>query len=336
MLLIYAVGLALTVPIAWSLGANDAANPTDCAVGSGAISMKKALALFALFAALGAILQGYMVMKTIDRGIVPRIDLIGAFIVVLSVCIWLFLCTWRGLPVSTTHTTVGAVLGYGVAAYDVSQLNVNVIFNVFLAFASSPILSMLLAIGVTKLIEFGLPRLVKTPYKLDKLISAMLIGSLIFSAYSFGANDIANVTGVYVTVTKEIGGMPDRETMLLLALLGSGGIALGGFTWGYRVIETAGRKITRLNLTMGLSAELSNALTVYLFTTIPYLLFGWGLPVSTTHSSVGSIIGAGLARGIKSVNRYAVLKILAAWMLTLPCAFLLSLAMFKLVCWLLM
>ena len=336
MLLIYAVGLALTVPIAWSLGANDAANPTDCAVGSGAISMKKALALFALFAALGAILQGYMVMKTIDRGIVPRIDLIGAFIVVLSVCIWLFLCTWRGLPVSTTHTTVGAVLGYGVAAYDVSQLNVNVIFNVFLAFASSPILSMLLAIGVTKLIEFGLPRLVKTPYKLDKLISAMLIGSLIFSAYSFGANDIANVTGVYVTVTKEIGGMPDRETMLLLALLGSGGIALGGFTWGYRVIETAGRKITRLNLTMGLSAELSNALTVYLFTTIPYLLFGWGLPVSTTHSSVGSIIGAGLARGIKSVNRYTVLKILAAWMLTLPCAFLLSLAMFKLVCWLLM
>ena len=334
-LLLYVVGLSLTIPIAWSLGANDAANPTDCAVGSGAITLRKAIMLFTLFAALGAILQGHMVMKTIDRGIVPSIDVLGALIVVVSICLWLFLCTWKGMPVSTTHTTVGAVIGYGAASYGFNMLNLKVLTNIFVGFAASPLISMVLAIGVVKLVEYGLPRLVKAPQKLDRVMAAMLIGSLIFSAYSFGANDIANVTGVYVTITKQMGGLPDRETMMLLALIGSGGIALGGFTWGYRVIETAGRKITRLNLSMGLSAELANALTVYLFTTIPYLLVGWGLPVSTTHSSVGSIIGVGLARGMKAVNRDTVFKIIAAWMLTLPCAFLLSFGIFKLVSWLL-
>ncbi|MHC1586217.1 MAG: inorganic phosphate transporter [Candidatus Hecatellaceae archaeon] len=334
-LLLYVVGLFLTIPIAWSLGANDAANPTDCAVGSGAISLRKALTLFALATAAGAILQGHMVMKTVDRGIVPRIEIAGAFVVVVSVCLWLFLCTWKGMPVSTTHTTVGAVIGYGAAAYGLNRLNLNVLSNVFIGFAASPLISLVMAIGILRLLEHGLPRLVKDAGRRDKVMLGLIVLGLVFSAYSFGANDIANVTGVYVTITKEIGGMPDRETMILLALLGSGGIALGGFTWGYRVIETAGRKITRLNLTTGLSAELANALTVYLFTTVPYLLIGWGLPVSTTHSSVGSIIGVGLARGARTVNKVTVLKILAAWALTLPCAFLLSFGMFKLVSWLL-
>jgi len=333
--ILYAVGLALTIPIAWSLGANDAANPTDCAVGSGAITLRKALLLFAVFTALGAVLQGHMVMKTIDRGIVPRIEVVGAFAVVVSVCLWLFLCTWKGMPVSTTHATVGAVVGYGVAAHGIGKINFGVLFNVFVGFAVSPLAAMIVAIGVLKLLEYGLPKISRNLRFLDKFMAALLIGSLIFSAYSFGANDIANVTGVYVTITREVGGMPDMETMIILALLGSVGIALGGFTWGYRVIETAGRKITRLSLSMGVAAELANALVVYLFTTIPFLLFGWGLPVSTTHSSVGAIIGAGIGRGAKTVNKSIILKILAAWMLTLPCAFLISLAMFKFISWLL-
>jgi len=334
-LILYAVGLALTIPIAWSLGANDAANPTDCAVGSGAISLRKALILFALFTSLGAVLQGHMVMKTIDRGIVPRIEILGAFTIVVSVCLWLLLCTWKGMPVSTTHTTVGAVLGYGVAAYGIGKVNLNVLVKVLLGFAISPLAAMLAAYLLLKLLEYLLPRISRDLRLLDKFMAALLIGSLIFSAYSFGANDIANVTGVYVTVTREVGGMPDMETMVILALLGSGGIALGGFTWGYRVIETAGRKITRLSLSMGVSAELANALVVYLFTTVPFLLFGWGLPVSTTHSSVGAIIGVGLGRGMKAVNRGIVLRILAAWTFTFPCAFLLSLGIFKFISWLL-
>jgi PiT family inorganic phosphate transporter len=324
---------ALTIPIAWSLGANDAANPTDCAVGSGAISLRKALILFSVFATVGALLQGHMVMKTIDRGIVPQIDILGAFTVVVSVCLWLFLCTWKGMPVSTTHTTVGAVIGYGIASYGLEELNLHVLINIFVGFASSPVLSLILAIGVFHLVERILMRFSKNLRLLEKIITGLLIASLIFSAYCFGANDVANVTGVYVTITSRMGGLPDRETMILLALLGSGGIALGGFTWGYKVIETAGRKITRLNLSTGLAAELSNALTVYLFTTIPFMLFGWGLPVSTTHSSVGSIIGVGLAKGLKTVDRKTISKIIAAWVLTLPCSILLSLAIFKFVLW---
>lgn len=324
---IYLIGLGLTFAIAWSLGANDAANPTECAVGSGVITIRKALALFAVFVFLGAFLQGHMVMKTLSKGIVSNIDFLGAFTTVISIVLWLVLCTWKGMPVSTTHTTVGAVIGYGLAVYGLN-LKWNILLKVFLGIIFSPLISALTAF----LLYLGLKRLLtKFPTeKTEQIIRYFLIGTLAFSAYSFGANDVGNATGVYVSVTQNFIGFPTKETMLFLAILGSIGIALGGFTWGYRVIQTVGYRITRLTPILGLSAELSNALIVWSFTTIPYILFGWGLPISTTHSSVGSIIGVGAAVGLKTVDKKTVLRIILTWFLTIPCAILISLSMFKL------
>ncbi len=313
--------------IAWCLGANDAANPTDCAVGSGVISLRRALALFSIFVFIGAILQGHMVMKTLSKGIVEHINLLGAFTVVFSIVIWLILCTWRGLPVSTTHTTIGAVIGYGLAAYGFN-LNLDVIIKVLLGIILSPVLSLIFAIIFFKFLN-NIFRKFSSEGNFEKLIKYLLISSLAFSAYCFGANDVGNATGVYVSVTEHFTGLPTRETMLILALFGAAGISLGGFTWGYRVIQTVGYGITRLTPLMGLAAELSSALVVWGFTTIPYTFFGWGLPISTTHSSVGSIIGVGLALGRKTVDKETVLKIVLAWVLTIPCVLVLSLAMFK-------
>ena len=327
LLSIYLIGLALTFAIAWSLGANDAANPTDCAVGSGVISLKKALTIFTVFVFLGAFLQGHMVMKTLSKGIVPDINLLGAFTTVISIVLWLTICTWKGMPVSTTHTTVGAVVGYGLAVYGLN-LKWDVLLKIFLGMALSPLVS---ALGAFLLYP-GLEKLLaRFPMeKTERVIKYFLIGTLAFSAYSFGANDVGNATGVYVSITQRFIGFPTKETMLFLAILGAVGIAFGGFTWGYRVIQTVGYRITRLTPVLGLSAELSNALIVWSFTTIPYFLFGWGLPISTTHSSVGSIIGAGMAVGLKTVDKKTVLKIVLTWLLTIPCAILISLSMFKL------
>ena len=333
MIIVYAIGLALAFYVAWCLGANDAANPTDCAVGSGVIDLRRAVLLFAIFVAIGALLQGFMVMKTIDRGIVPRIDVLGAFTTILAVCIWITFCTWKGMPISTTHSIIGGVIGYGLLTYGVHGLEWGILLMVLVSIAVTPILSIALALGLYPVFKafFGKISGRLSARSVEKLIKYMLIAALCFSAYAFGANDIANATGLFVTVTKELGGIPDYSAMILLAALGSIGIAFGGLTWGRRVILTGARRVTRLTPLTGLSAEFSNAIVVFLFTTIPFILFGWGFPISTTYSSIGAIIGVGLIKGMGGVDKAIVTKIAASWILTVPLVALMSAALYGLV-----
>jgi len=280
--------------------------------------------------AIGALLQGFMVMKTIDRGIVSRIDVLGAFTTILAVCIWIMLCTWKGIPISTTHSIVGAVIGYGIVIFGVHGLEWGILSMVLVSMVMTPILSIALAFGLYPVFKafFGKISGKISARSIEKLVSYMLIATLCFSAYAFGANDVANSTGIFVTVTKELGKIPDYGAMILLAALGSFGIALGGLTWGHRVIETGAKRVTRLTPLMGLSAELSNAIVVFGFTTIPFILFGWGIPISTTHASIGGIIGVGLIRGMGGVDKATVTKITASWILTVPCAAMLSAALY--------
>jgi PiT family inorganic phosphate transporter len=299
--------------MAWSLGANDAATPTDCAVGAGVISLKKALVLFALFSMIGALTQGFMVMTTIGKGLVPNIDLLGAITVVLAACIWVTFCTWKGLEISNTHSVVGGVIGYGLIAH--SMVDLRIMMGIAIAWVSSPLLSAALAILTYKLLKKIFLGSINED-KVQKLISILLIGSLCFSAYSFGANDVGNATGVYVTVAQKIGNMPDYNTMLLLAAFGSLGIAVGGLTWGSRVVMTVAYKIVRLDPLSGLAAEISNALVIFLFVTLPYAIIGYGLPISTSISSVGSIIGVGLAKDKRSVNKITIARLVVAWIAT--------------------
>jgi PiT family inorganic phosphate transporter len=274
-----------------------------------------------------------MVMKTIDRGIVPRIEVLGAFTTILAVCIWITLCTWKGMPISTTHSIIGGVIGYGILTYGVHGLEWGVLSIVLVSMAVTPILSMALAFGLYPVFNAFF---VKISGRLsvsfvERLIKYMLIATLCFSAYVFGANDVANSTGVFVTATKEVGRFPDYSAMILLAALGSVGIAFGALTWGHKVIITGAKRITRLTPLMGLSAEFSNAVVVFVFTTIPFILVGWGIPISTTHSSIGAIIGVGLIRGMGGIDRAIVTKISAAWILTIPIVALMSAALYGLV-----
>jgi PiT family inorganic phosphate transporter len=141
---------------------------------------------------------------------------------------------------------------------------------------------------------------------------------------------MANATGVFVTPTQKLmGGPPALWIMFLLAALGAVGIAIGGFTWGYRVINTSAYQITRLDPLSGAAAEYSNAITVFLFTVVPGFLTGFGIPISTTHSSIGSIIGVGLAmKGLRGVSMKTTGRILAFWILTIPAVTLISMSLF--------
>jgi PiT family inorganic phosphate transporter len=185
-----------------------------------------------------------------------------------------------------------------------------------LSWITSPLAAAALAFILYRLLVKMLPRFSNS----ELVTKALLVFALCFSAYAFGANDVGNATGVFVSIATEMPGIPRSVLLMGLAVLGTFGIAVGAFTWGYRVIDTVGFKITRLDPAMGGAAELSNALSVYLFTTLPFILLGWGMPISTTLASVGSIIGVGLAKNRDTVSKGTIASIVGVWVLTLPCS----------------
>ncbi len=319
------LGFALMVYIAWCIGANDASNPTECAVGAGALSLKKALMIFSIFVALGSLLQGWMVMKTFGGGVSELRGLHDALVASLSTGLWITMASFLGMPISTTHSAVGGVLGVGLAyvfMYGYANIKHEVVLRIITSWITSPlssiIISALLYIALNRLYNY----LTRKGISPDRIFKYLLIFALMFSAYSFGANDVGNATGVYVMFLKfsdaSIRGV-DIATAVMLATVGAFGIILGGFTVGRKVITTVAFKITRLDLISGVAGELANAFVVWLFTTVPYILFGYGMPISTTHSSVSAIIGVGLVKGgLRAVNKLIILKIVASWFLTVP------------------
>jgi len=309
------VGFALSFLMAVALGGNDAATPTETAVGARVLSIRQAVALFAVFSALGAVTQGFMVMKTIGTGIVPSINLLGAIIAVLSTFIWIMFCNFYGLEISVTHSIVGSILGYGIAAYGVNGIQWGMVQNVAISWLVSPFLAALAAFLLFKLMAIAVAK-----YDgIKRGLPSVLKLALCYSAYAFGTNDIANATGVYVTVAMvALGRPPESSVMLLLAVIGSVGIAVGGFLLGPKVIETVAFRITRLNPVSGTAAEVSNALVVHLFTIVPYALLGYGMPISTSLASVGALVGVGFAcYGSSGINRRTVTVLFSSWVATI-------------------
>ncbi len=342
---LYIVGLAAAAFMAFNIGANDAANPIDQTVGSGVLRLKQALALFAIFTIIGALLQGSYVIKTLGKGIIPEqpgIDVVGALLSVAAAGAWILTATLLRLPISTSQSITGAILGIGLAyavigKIGLHEVNWGVIVRIMLSWITSPLIAMSLSV----LLYFPFARLHSFLVRRggsEKLLTILHVVALAFAAYAFGANDVANATGVYVTITEKQLGLPTDETMLMLSLLGGVFIAIGGFTLGERVVQTTAFRLTRLDRPSGLAAGLSLALTVWLFTTIPYVLWGFGMPISTTHASVSAIMGAGMARAksLRGLNFKVAGYIVASWLLTVPVAMAVSSCLYIIVYWLLL
>jgi len=299
-------------------------------VGSRVLRVKTALFLFSVAQFVGAIVQGFMVMKTLGKGIVSDITIYEAVSVTIAAIIWITLATFKGLPISTTHSAVSAVIGIAFAriiqGYSAS-ISSDLILKIVVSWVISPLAAMSLAIPLYCLFK---KILAKTETEIVRL---MVIAIMIFSAYSFGANDVGNATGIYTTITSKYMGLPDEYSMRLLAAFASLFITLGALSIGPRVVETLAFKITRLDLDMALAAGMANALVVWMFTTVPYILFGYGLPISTTYAAVGSIIGVGIAkyRSFAGVSFKTVIFIMTAWLLTLPLSALASTAIYFLI-----
>ena len=393
MLLITGGASAIAFYMAWSIGSNDVANSMATAVGAKAITFRQAVLIAGILNFVGAVFVGSHVTETVKGNIVqpsmiPDLHtlLLGFIASLLAAAIWVTLSTWKEMPISTTHSVVGALLGFGLIAGGTSSINWIKLGEVASSWVLSPIVGCILAFFVFKIIvklifEKSKPvesakivgpgiigvtafmivssLLMKTPLgekigitnDLTAIITSIFIGIVIalisifllrnikaksaedyetverifrrlqivtscYVAFSHGANDVANaigpVAGIIPLATGE-GFSSTAPVPIWLLALGGFGIAIGCMTWGHKVMRTLGYRITTLTNTRGFSVDFGAATTVLIASKL-------GMPISTSHTVVGAVIGVGLARGLAAVDLGVIKKIIVSWLLTVPVA----------------
>ncbi|RKY31954.1 MAG: inorganic phosphate transporter [Candidatus Omnitrophota bacterium] len=298
------ITLLVAIYMGWSMGSNDAANCVGADIGSGDMKLKHGIIITCVFSLLGAILLGSNVIKTIGKGVVPihllpkeKADLI-ALTSLLGAAVWVTIATYKKFPVSTSHSIVGAVAGGGLALHTVVKW--EKISQIVICWVLTPLGSAILVILIYPVLRriFSLPLLKKFE---RPIITTSLYLTSMYLAFTWGANDVANATGVLIGT--------GRVSPRIAALIGGIAITIGVTTWGYRVIETVGFKITNLTPLMTIGIEIAASLNIQLYT-------HFGIPVSTSHSIVGAVWGVGLLHGIKAVNLRLFRDIVLAWAFT--------------------
>ena len=382
--------------MAWGIGANDVANAMGPSVGAKALTLAQAILVACIFEFAGAYLAGGEVTSTIRKGIIdpvlltdsPELLVFGMMASLLAAGVWLIIASFKGWPVSTTHSIVGAIVGFAAVGIGVESVNWSKVGSIVSSWVISPIMagaisylifksvqnlilntknpfdnakkyvpgyiflvgfiismvtflkglkhvgltlnfqesltySIFLGIGIALLGSLILRRVENTYEKrgdvvfdgVEKVFGVLMVFTACAMAFAHGSNDVANAVGplaAIVSVIQSGGEIASKSTMpWWILLLGGVGIVSGLAMLGYRVIETVGRNITELTPSRGFAAVLAAAATVVLGS-------GTGLPLSTTHTLVGAVLGVGLARGISAIDLGVVGRIIVSWMVTLP------------------
>lgn len=310
--------------LGWSLGANDAANVFGTAVGSKMLKFRKAAIIASIFVVLGAVFQGKGAADTLsDLGAVDAIA--GAFTISLCAAITIFIMTRYGLPVSTSYAIVGAIVGW--SAFAGKQINSGALLVIVSSWISSPLLGMAFAALLFLILRWILRKTSIHVIKLDSYIRISLIVVGAFGAYSLGANNIANVMGVFVHSAPDIVldfGLFTLDGVQLLFLLGGLAIATGIFTYSEKVMNTVGNGLLALTPEAAVVVVLSQAMVLFLFSSawLSGNLTSIGLPpiplvpVSSTQVVVGAVLGIGLVKGVREIKLKTLGGIVAGWIIT--------------------
>lgn len=391
--------------MAWGIGANDVANAMATSVGSKAITIKQAIILAAIFEFLGAYLAGGQVTKTIRKGIVdlnafdgnPDLLIWGMLAALLAAGTWLLIASSKGWPVSTTHSIVGAVVGFAAVGVSMDAVSWGKVGTIVMSWVVSPLLAGSIAFAVFMSIQklvlntqaplenakkygpiylfmvgfiialvtikkglkhvgldvngglefvyaailgilvalLGIYLIKQVKFDKDaekrfhfanveKIFAVLMIFTASAMAFAHGSNDVANAVGpmaavISIAQSGELASKSELPSWVLL--IGAIGIVIGLATLGYKVMATVGKNITELTPTRGFSAEIAAASTVVLASYT-------GIPISTTHTLVGAILGVGLARGIAAIDLRIVGNIFMSWVITLPAGAILSILFF--------
>ena len=289
---------ALLAPIflGWSLGANDAANVFGSAVCSRMLKFWTAAILACLFVLMGALLQGEAGIDTY-KGLTQmtfRLAVISSVAAAFSVT----LMTLLGLPVSTSQAVVGAILGVGFLN---RQLNLAGLGKVVACWFGTPVGGVIIAVFLYKILAALYNRFEMNLFQRDIRLRFCLVAAGAYGAYALGANNVANVTAVFVGA-----GM---LTVFSAALIGGLSIGFGIMTSGRRVMETMGKKLVKLDPFSALVVVLAEAITVHIYTLV-------GVPVSTSQAVIGAVLGVGIVKGINTICKRTLINILFGWFLT--------------------
>lgn len=313
--------------LGWSLGANDAANVWGTAVGTRMVSFKKAAVLCSIFVILGAVVSGRGASHTLGR-LGHITEMAGAFTVALSAAFTVFWMTKAALPVSTSQAIVGAIIGWNI--FSGSAIDYKALTKVVGTWVFSPVLSAIFAIIIYFLVTRVLKRTGIHLIRLDGLTRSMLLAAGAFGSYSLGANNIANVMGVFVSSTSglfsdiSLGRFFTFTGVQQLFLLGGIAIAVGVFTYSKKVMMTVGSGIYQLSPITAFIVVLSSSIVLFLFASkgLQSFLLARNLPafplvpVSSSQSIVGAVIGIGIAKGGRNLNLKILGKISIGWIAT--------------------
>lgn len=395
--------------MAWGIGANDVANAMGTSVGSNAITIKQAIIIAMIFEFSGAFLAGGEVTSTIRKGIIdasyfieaPELLVYGMIASLLAAGIWLVVASALGWPVSTTHSIIGAIVGFAAVGVNIDSVSWGAVGGIVGSWVVTPAISGFIAYiifqSVQKLIfdtedpltnakryvpfymalagfvmslvtitkglkhvglhfstveaymlatavavavgivgKVAISRLkmsdkadVKTQFgNVEKVFAVLMVVTACCMAFAHGSNDVANAIGPLAAVVSivESGGVIGAKAVLSwwILPLGATGIVLGLAIFGQRVMQTIGKNITHLTPSRGFAAELAAASTVVLAS-------GTGLPISTTQTLVGAVLGVGMARGIAAINIGVVRNIVVSWVVTLPAGAALSIVFFYII-----
>lgn len=392
--------------MAWGIGANDVANAMATSVGARVLTIKRAVLIAAVFEFAGAVLAGGEVTSTIRSGIIemdavahaPELLVLGMLASLLAAAIWLLIASRMGWPVSTTHSIVGAIIGFAIAGLGWDVVQWPEVGTIAASWVVSPLLSGTLAYLVFRTVQalildrhdplksakryvpiyifltgfvmslmtmlkglkhldldistasaygysvvvgivlmlIGKAFIARVPYdpaadrefhyaNVERVFAVLMVVTACAMAFAHGSNDVANAVGPMAAIISVVqsGGQVTQQAGLPLwvLLLGGIGIVIGLLTMGQRVIATVGKEITQLTPSRGFACELSAASTVVFASSL-------GLPISTTHSLVGAVLGVGMARGIAALNLGVVRTIFMSWIVTLPAGGVLAIVVF--------
>lgn len=311
------IGVVIALAFDFLNGMNDSANSIATVVATKVLTPLQAVIWAAFFNFMAAFIFGTHVADTVGKGIVNP-DLVNEYFILAALIgafIWLFICTHFGLPISVSHALIGGLIGPALFFHGPSALVFSGILKIALFIVLSPLIGFVL--GYFMMILTMLIFRKKSPLKVDHLFRYLqLLSSAVFSL-GHGGNDAQKTMGI-ITILLYSGGAlaaPEVPTWVIFACYTT--ISLGTLTGGWKVIRTLGDGLTDLKPVQGFCAETSGAITL-----IGTALFG--IPVSTTHTITGSIVGVGITRRFSAIRWATASHIVVAWVLTIPAALLVS------------